>query len=252
MPPSTACAFCKIAAAYLPIPTSTFLPNNQHSSSPSSSSSTPSIAIPGNTGPGSGSDSHAFLILSTKHVLAFLDIMPLTQGHVLVVPREHSEKLGEVGVRVSRELGTWLPIISRAIMRTVFGKSESDSEDEDAHIEIRDRDRDVEKITTDDSWNWNVVQNNGPGAAQVVPHVHFHIVPRPPLGAASTKAKMSFVMFGRGQREDLDDEEAEKFAGVLRACVAKEVARVREVEGIDVEEDFEVGGGSITGGKGRL
>lgn len=29
--------------------------------------------------------------------------------------------------------------------------------------------------------DYNIVQNNGPGAAQVVPHAHFHIVPRYPF-----------------------------------------------------------------------
>lgn len=36
--------------------------------------------------------------------MAFLDIMPLTRGHVLVVPREHCPTLGDVGVRVGREV----------------------------------------------------------------------------------------------------------------------------------------------------
>ncbi|KAL2865474.1 HIT-like domain-containing protein [Aspergillus lucknowensis] len=215
----TPCTFCKIAAAHPPVSTLGYLrkPDQESKQVPS----TPSV----------DEDGHAFLILSTNHVLAFLDIMPLTRGHVLVVPREHRQKLGEVGVRVSRELGQWLPIISRAIMRTIFGEStESDP-------------------STDDSWNWNVVQNNGVGAAQVVPHVHFHIVPRPPLGAAGTAAKMSFIMFGRGQRDDLDDEEAEKLAAELRVEVAKEVVRVRKVEGIDLD-GLEEGPSAI--GKGRL
>lgn len=92
----------------------------------------------------------------------------------------------------------------------------------------------------------------GVGAAQVVPHVHFHIVPRPPLGQASTSAKMSFVMFGRGQREDLDDEEAEDLVRLLREEVAREVVRVREVEGIDLEGEFRDAESGVAGGKGRL
>ncbi|KAL5332927.1 HIT-like domain-containing protein [Aspergillus crustosus] len=218
------CPFCKIAAAHPPTPTSTYLHSNP----------TPK--------PDVNEEGHAFLILSTEHILAFLDIMPLTKGHVLVVPRVHCEKLGEVGVRMGRELGTWLPILSRVVMRTVFGESTTDPGENDTG-------NGSGNSTTDESWNWNVVQNNGPGAAQVVPHVHFHIVPRPPLGAASTSAKMSFIMFGRGQRDDLDDEEAEELAGFLRREVAREVVRVREVEGIDLEGPGD-GGGS--GGKGRL
>lgn len=43
-------------------------------------------------------------MLSTRHVLAFLDIMPLTRGHVLVVTRGHWEDLGKVGVGVGMEV----------------------------------------------------------------------------------------------------------------------------------------------------
>jgi hypothetical protein len=86
--------------------------------------------------------------------------MPLTRGHVLLVTRNHYEKLKDMGVEVSREvsissnllprgymskilkdavaqIGQWLPIISRVVMRTVFDtEAESD-------------------------WSWNIVQNNG-------------------------------------------------------------------------------------------
>ncbi|RDW94141.1 uncharacterized protein DSM5745_01463 [Aspergillus mulundensis] len=218
---SQSCPFCKIAAAHPPVAPSACLRTSPIECESSASTPRPSV----------GEDGHAFLILSTNHVLAFLDIMPLTRGHVLVVPRRHYEKITEVGVGVSRELGTWLPVLSRAIMRTVFGESEHESS------------------ATEPSWNWNIVQNNGAGAAQVVPHVHFHIVPRPPLGAAGTAAKMSFVMFGRGQREDLDDEGAEKLVGELREEIAMEVKRVRETEGVDLEEEFRVESQSE---KGRL
>jgi hypothetical protein len=58
---------------------------------------------------------------------------------------------------------------------------------------------------------------------------------------------MSFIMFGRGQRDDLDDDEAEKLAGELRGEVAREVARIREAEGIDLDAVDEGGNG-----RGRL
>jgi diadenosine tetraphosphate (Ap4A) HIT family hydrolase len=46
------------------------------------------------------------MILSTDHVLAFLDIMPLTRGHVLVAPRRHYEMLGDMGVEAGQEVCT--------------------------------------------------------------------------------------------------------------------------------------------------
>jgi diadenosine tetraphosphate (Ap4A) HIT family hydrolase len=61
----------------------------------------------------------------------------------------------------------------------------------------------------------------GPRAAQVVPHVHFHIIPRP--DTISSIESRSWTMFGRGRREDLDEEEAEKMAKEIRGALSKEI-----------------------------
>ena len=58
-------------------------------------------------------------------------------------------------------------------------------------------------------------------AAQVVPHVHFHIIPRP-AHVPELKNK-SWTMFGRGQREELDDEDGEKLAADLRRELRREI-----------------------------
>jgi diadenosine tetraphosphate (Ap4A) HIT family hydrolase len=59
----------------------------------------------------------------------------------------------------------------------------------------------------------------GARAAQVVPHVHFHIIPR--MEAPSTPR--SWTMFGRGRREDLDFDEAEALAKRLREQMKVEI-----------------------------
>lgn len=92
---SPSCAFCNIAAAHPPLPPSRFLSADQ----------TGETAVPLPSDP---SDTHAFLVLSTKHVLAFLDIMPLTRGHVLVATRDHYKKLGDMDIRASREVSLGL------------------------------------------------------------------------------------------------------------------------------------------------
>lgn len=68
--------------------------------------------------------------------------------------------------------------------------------------------------------DWNVVQNNGAAAAQVVDHVHYHLIPRPEI-RASGKLRESFTMFGRGQREELDDDEAGVLAAKLRRSISE-------------------------------
>lgn len=72
--------------------------------------------------------------------------------------------------------------------------------------------------------NNNLIPNLiGVRAAQVVPHVHFHIIPRP-ANVPQLKNK-SWTMFGRGQREELDDDEGEKLAGELRDELRKELEK---------------------------
>ena len=64
----------------------------------------------------------------------------------------------------------------------------------------------------------------GAAAAQVVKHVHFHIIPRPAL--TPELRNKSFTMFGRGQRSDLDGDEAGVLTSKLRDELAREMHRM--------------------------
>lgn len=64
----------------------------------------------------------------------------------------------------------------------------------------------------------------GAAAAQVVPHVHFHIIPRPAL--TPELRNRSFTMFGRGQRSEIDDDEAAELSKNLRAELTRELERI--------------------------
>jgi hypothetical protein len=46
-------------------------------------------------------------------------------------------------------------------------------------------------------------------------------------------------MFGRGQRDDLDDDEGEELARLLREELAREVKRVKRDEGVDLDVDID-------------
>lgn len=131
----------------------------------------------------------SFIVLSTPSLIAFLDIMPLSPGHILLCPRAHRPKLTDTTPSESRDLGAQVRILSAALARS-----------SGVH-------------------DWNVVQNNGAAAAQVVPHMHYHLIPRPEI-RASGRFSESFTMFGRGQREDLDESEAEIIASDIRKHVA--------------------------------
>ncbi|KAF3766922.1 HIT-like protein [Cryphonectria parasitica EP155] len=171
---SEKCPFCRIATLYAPY---------NPASPPSSSSQTLSPEL---TSPGP----ETYVLLSTPVVIAFLDIMPLSRGHLLLCTRRHVPKLTGTKPAEARELGYYLRVLSAAVSRATG----------------------VE--------DWNVVQNNGAAAAQVVPHMHYHIIPRPEIRAQGRWSE-KFTMFGRGQRSDLEPEDGEKLAQRVREEVVR-------------------------------
>lgn len=182
----------------------------------------------------------ANVFLSTPTVLGFLDIQPLVTSagaHMLITPREHYETLDLVPSNVAADLGALLPQVVKAFKNVL--KNESASSQSTA----ANTGDDDEEISV------NVIQNNGSGAGQIVPHVHFHIVPRstsdpqtrflarsiPMMLRSETsnkpgidwvtsfKNRLSYAaqVFGRGQREDLDDEWCEEFVSKLKNELAR-------------------------------
>jgi histidine triad (HIT) family protein len=87
-------------------------------------------------------------VYEDDHVLAFLDIGPLSDGHTLVVPKERVAFLHELGDEAAAALGRVLPRLCRAVMEATGAGA------------------------------YNILQNNGRAAHQEVMHVHFHIIPR--------------------------------------------------------------------------
>jgi len=83
-----------------------------------------------------------------EHVLAFLDIAPLSPGHALVIPKEAKAHLHELSDASAAAIGRVLPRICRAILAETGATA------------------------------YNVLQNNGAAAHQAVMHVHFHVIPK--------------------------------------------------------------------------
>jgi len=88
-------------------------------------------------------------VYEDEHMLAFLDVGPLSQGHTLVIPKEPAETLDQLSDTAAAAIGRVLPRLCRAV-KQVTGAA-----------------------------NYNVLQNNGAAAHQAVGHVHFHIIPKP-------------------------------------------------------------------------
>lgn len=87
-------------------------------------------------------------VFEDEHVLAFLDVGPLADGHTLVIPKERRAQLHELSDEAAAALGRALPRIARAVLAATGATS------------------------------YNVLQNNGAEAHQAVMHVHFHVIPR--------------------------------------------------------------------------
>ncbi|KAJ2076894.1 Adenosine 5'-monophosphoramidase [Coemansia sp. RSA 988] len=112
-------------------------------------------------------------LLETANTFAFLDVGPLSEGHALVVPKYHAEKLHEVPDSFLAETMPVAKQIATAL-----------------NVE-----------------NYNVLQNNGSLAHQEVPHVHFHVIPKP-------NAEEGLTIGWPSKEADL--EKLKKFAGGLK------------------------------------
>ena len=86
------------------------------------------------------------MIYEDEDVLAFLDIGPISDGHTLVIPKQHYEKTHlcppELLVQVASRLGKIAEAVSAAMS----------------------------------SDGYNILCNNGRAAGQVIDHLHFHIL----------------------------------------------------------------------------
>ena len=87
-------------------------------------------------------------IYEDEKYLAFLDIAPANKGHSLVIPKKHHETTLDMSADDLAEL-----------MKIVHRVTEA-----------------IRKALKPDGYN--VFINNKPAAGQIVPHAHFHIVPR--------------------------------------------------------------------------
>lgn len=82
----------------------------------------------------------------TKHSVSFLDAFPLATGHVLIIPKNHHQKIQDMSIEENTDLFT---LVHQMISN-------------------------VDKITG----STLVAIHNGKDAGQEIPHVHIHLVPR--------------------------------------------------------------------------
>ncbi|WP_017379236.1 HIT family protein [Paenisporosarcina sp. TG-14] len=87
-------------------------------------------------------------VYEDEHVLAFMDIMPLTKGHTLLIPKKHHENVYEMSSEEAGQLFSVAPKIA-ASLKASFQPA-----------------------------GLNLMNNNGASAGQSVFHFHLHFIPR--------------------------------------------------------------------------
>ena len=87
-------------------------------------------------------------IYEDEDVLSFLDIGPISDGHTLVIPKQHFEKLHDCPSELLGRVASRLGKIAAAV---------------------------TDAMNSD---GYNVLCNNGKAAGQLVKHLHFHIIAR--------------------------------------------------------------------------
>ena len=87
-------------------------------------------------------------IYEDQVVLSFLDIGPVSDGHALVIPKQHFEELHDCPTELLGQVASRLGKIAKAVVAAV------------------------------NSQGYNLLCNNGRAAGQLVEHLHFHIIPR--------------------------------------------------------------------------
>ena len=87
-------------------------------------------------------------VYSDDLVDCFMDIMPISEGHTLVISKSHFETLINTPEDVLCRMATVAAKVARAILAATGAEG------------------------------FNLVQNNKRCAGQVIPHVHIHVIPR--------------------------------------------------------------------------
>ncbi len=87
-------------------------------------------------------------LYENDRAISFMDINPLTRGHLLVIPKKHFENILDVDENTYSVLAATIHRMSKAVRRALNPDG------------------------------MNVLQLNGEAANQVVPHLHMHLIPR--------------------------------------------------------------------------
>ncbi|MBN1653376.1 MAG: HIT domain-containing protein [Deltaproteobacteria bacterium] len=113
-------------------------------------------------------------VYEDDNLLAILDILPMSEGHTIVISKEAAPTLDKLSDESAAAIGRILPRLSRAILRATGAT------------------------------DFNLLQNNGPSAYQEVMRVHFHIIPK--------HSKEDGLRIGKGSSHNLEQNKGQALA----------------------------------------
>ncbi len=87
-------------------------------------------------------------VFETEDVIAILDIKPVSSGHILVMPKRHAANFEESDDTLLAKLISGVKQAGRLVKEKLGAPG------------------------------YCVIENNDPVAGQVIPHIHFHVIPR--------------------------------------------------------------------------
>jgi len=88
------------------------------------------------------------VVYEDEEHIAFLDKYPIDDGHTLVIPKKHYERITDMNSAAVGKMFSLVPKIAKAILSGTGADA------------------------------FSLAQNNGKAAKQIIPHVHIHIIPR--------------------------------------------------------------------------
>jgi len=87
-----------------------------------------------------------YKVYEDEDFLVFLDIMPVNKGHTLVISKQHYETIIDTPDELLEKMINIMKKVTKALKQDCDGV--------------------------------NIAQNNFKASGQLVPHIHFHIIPR--------------------------------------------------------------------------
>ena len=113
------------------------------------------------------------ILKETIHSVSFLDAFPLAQGHVLVIPKNHHQKIQDMTEKENSDLFSLVQIMTAK----------------------------VDALTG----STLIAVHNGKEAGQEIPHVHVHLVPRDKSDSAGPIHKLfnSTITLSKTEIDDL-------------------------------------------------